>query len=506
MEFLLNAKQMKECDNRAIHQFGIPSPVLMERAALAVVEEMKKADLDLSRVLVVCGSGNNGGDGFAVARILKESSDENSDEKQNSFSDDCGKVTLAFVGRDASLTEETALQKKICENCGIKISRNFKDSEYTTIVDAIFGIGLSRTITGEYANVIQWINEQPASVVAVDIPSGISADNGRVLGSAVRADLTVTFAGRKIGQILYPGAAYCGKTVCREIGIPADAGDGPPVFTYTDRDLALAPKRIPYSNKGTYGKVLLIAGSKGMSGAACLAARAAYRTGCGIVRVFTPECNREIVQISLPEAIVTTWNPDAPDMEDLFAALDWSDTAGIGPGLSTSSAAAKLLGFVLKNYKKPLVIDADALNLLSADSKLLEQAQGKIVMTPHIGEMSRLIREDKKTITEDIITAVKRFAQKQNVVCALKDARTAVSDGERVYLNTSGNNGMATAGSGDVLTGIICGLLAQGMPCFEAAALGVYIHGLAGDRARDNRGACGVMAGDIADQIGLVLR
>lgn len=491
MEFLLNAAQMKRCDEDTIERIGIPSLVLMERAALAVVEEINQAQLDKKSVLVLCGSGNNGGDGFAVARLLWEQG---------------VRVTAAFVGREESLSKETRLQKKICETCGIKISSNFMHREYTTIVDAIFGIGLSRRIEGQYAELVDWVNQQEANVVAVDIPSGINADTGAVMGRAVQADLTVTFACRKIGQILYPGTEYCGCLVRRDIGISTTQCGIPSVFTYGDGDLFRIPERKPYSNKGTYGKVLLIAGSRGMSGAACLCAMGAYRSGCGLVRVFTPECNRQVIQTCLPEAIVTAWDTDPLSEEQLEAALSWSDVVGIGPGLGAGEEAKRLLRYVLETYDRPLVIDADGLNLLAADTELLYETAASVILTPHIGEMMRLTDNTKEEVLEDIILSAKRFAGEYQVICALKDARTVVSDGSRAYVNTSGNSGMAVGGSGDVLTGVICGLLAQGMSPFDAASFGVYLHGKAGDLARQEYGAYGMGARDIANQVGGVLR
>lgn len=517
MEYILNAGQMKQCDSDTIHKLGVPSLVLMERAALCTVEEMERFGCDMTSVLVVCGSGNNGGDGFAVARLLWE--------KQVS-------VTLAFVGKETSLTEETALQKKICENCGIKISSNAMDYEYTTIVDAIFGIGLSRKVEGSYAEVIHWMNRQSACRVAVDMPSGVETDHGYILGAAVKADLTVTFAYRKIGQILYPGTEYCGQVVCRNIGIPrlhtvCDVHSGEPeggrgcfsakpslMFTYDKEDLCRAPRRPAYSNKGTFGRVLLIAGSTGMSGAACLAARGAYRAGSGLVEVFTPACNRQVIQMYLPEAIVTPWDEESDLAEMLGAALKRADAAGIGPGLGKSAGAGKLLEYIMKNYSGPLVVDADGLNLLAEQTGLMKNTKAQVILTPHVGEMLRLVNGQapddckitKENITRDIPGIAAGFASKNKVVCVLKDARTVVSDGERSYLNTSGNSGMATGGSGDVLAGVICGLLAQGMQTFDAAALGVYIHGLAGDAAGEELGAYGMLAGDIAERVGQVLK
>ncbi len=493
MEYLLNAQQMKRCDTDTIERIGIPSLVLMERAALSVVEEMHAAGCDLSSVLVVCGSGNNGGDGFAIARLLDEQGI---------------RVTVAFVGKETSMSQEAAQQRKICENCGIKISSNYRGREYTTIVDAIFGIGLSREIEGSYADLIDWINRQNAYVVAVDIPSGICADSGRIMGTAVQANLTVTFAYRKIGQLLYPGTQCCGTVVRRDIGITADSlrGGRMSVFTYEPEDLQRIARRSPYSNKGTYGRVLLIAGSCGMSGAACLAAKAAYRSGSGLVRIFTPECNRAIIQTYLPEAIVTVYDPDIFPECVLRKALEWADVTGIGPGLGCSSVSREILQYVLKHYAKCLVIDADGLNILAGSMELLDEAQADIILTPHIGEMMRLTGNQKEEILEDLISCAGRFAREYRVICALKDARTVVSDGKETYLNTSGNNGMAVGGSGDILTGIICGLLAQRMQPFAAAAIGVYLHGLAGDLASRQHSSYGMIAGDITEQIGQVLK
>lgn len=493
MEFLLNSAQMKQYDMDTIKKIGVPSLALMERAAMGVVDEIILAGFDLGSVLVICGSGNNGGDGFAVARLLEERN---------------VRVTAAFVGKEQSLSEEAGLQKKICENCGIKTSTNFMHREYTTIVDAILGIGLSREVTGAYADVIDWINQQSADVVAVDIPSGISADTGKVMGTAVKADLTVTFAYRKPGQILYPGADYCGRLVCKDIGVlgrrfPESL---PSIFTYGKADIKRIPGRKPYSNKGTYGKVLLIAGSSGMSGAACMSALAAYRTGCGLVRVFTPKCNRTAVQICIPEAIVTCWEENTFPEEQLAKALAWSDVAGIGPGFGKGTVQRKILSYVLEQYDRPLVIDADGLNLLSEAVELLYETKAPVILTPHIGEMMRLTDSAKEEILEDILLTARQFACEYRVICALKDARTVVSDGVRTYINTSGNSGMACGGAGDVLTGVICGLLAQGMTPFDAASLGVYLHGCAGDAARERHSAYGMIAGDIAEEIGEVLK
>lgn len=493
MEYLVDAKHMKQCDQAAIEGLGIPAMVLMERAALAVTEELLKARPQPAPVLVVCGSGNKGGDGFAIARLLAEQKIA---------------VEVFFAGNDASMTEECRRQKTICENCNIKIVRNFPEKEYTTIVDALFGIGLSRDVTGAYAELIGKINASAAYKVAVDIPSGIRADTGTVSSAAVRADLTVTFAARKLGQVLYPAADFCGTVICRPVGIPVRKEDAV-AYALEREDLSKLPGRIPWANKGTCGKVLLIAGSEGMSGAACLGAEAAYRMGSGLVRVLTPECNRVVLQTKLPEAIVTAYQNAEDAKEKLLRAMAWADVIGIGPGLGMTESARALLEAVLETWSGPLVIDADGLNLLAAHpdwtARLADRAAPAIV-TPHIGEMARLVQKTSQEVLDDRIACCRDYAKSHHLICAEKDARTIISDGEQVYINTSGNDGMATGGSGDVLTGMICGLLAQEMEPFDAAVFGVYLHGLAGDEAAAVLGTHAMLAGDLIRQIGTVLR
>lgn len=493
MEYLIDAKSMKKCDQAATEGLGIPAMVLMERAALAVAEDLIKAIPHPAPVLVVCGSGNNGGDGFAIARLLSE----------RGFTAD-----VLFAGKDASMTKECRLQRTICENYGVKIVRDFPEKEYTTIVDALFGIGLSRDVTGAYAELIGKINASDAYKVAVDIPSGIRADSGTVSAAAVQADLTVTFAARKLGQVLYPAAGFCGKVVCRQVGIPVQEADAV-AFALGREDLSRLPKRLPWVNKGACGKVLLIAGAEGMSGAACLCAEAAYRMGSGLIRVLTPECNRVVLQTKLPEAIVTAYQNTEDAKETLIRAMAWADVIGIGPGLGMAESAGTLLETVLETWFGPLVIDADGLNLLAANPKWntrLSERTAPAIVTPHIGEMARLVHKTSPEVLAERIACCRGYAKNHHLICVEKDARTIISDGEQVYINVSGNHGMATGGSGDVLTGMICGLLAQSMEPFEAAVFGAYLHGLAGDEAAAALGARAMLAGDLVREIGTVLR
>ncbi|MGN8842722.1 NAD(P)H-hydrate dehydratase [Niallia sp. HCP3S3_B10] len=492
MEYLLNSEEMKRCDVTTIQKIGMPSMVLMERAALSVVEELDS--FDLTRVLVVCGSGNNGADGYAVARLL---------HLQNI------KVDVLFVGDEQKRTTENKQQQKIAEYYGVSSVKKIENNPYTTIVDALFGIGLSRPLSGKYLEIIEQVNQAEGEILSVDIPSGISADNGKVMGNAIKATRTVTFAFRKLGLVLYPGADYAGVVKVKDIGITARGFEGrfPKIYTYTRKDLERIPRRQSYSNKGTYGKILVVAGSKNMSGAAYFSAKAAYRMGAGLVRIVTPEENRQILQTLLPESIVTTYQRSQLDGDWLTEAINWASAIVIGPGMGISEEAKYLLSKVLSISKVPLVIDADAITLVAKEPELLHDHEQKIIMTPHVGEMSRLTGKPIPKIADDIIEVAEKFAAEKKLTCVLKDARTIVTEGtEDTYVNTSGNNGMATGGTGDVLTGVIVGLLAQGLREREAARLGVYIHGLAGDAAAAQKGPYGMLADDVCDAINEVVR
>ena len=500
MEYILSAGQMKDADAHMIQKIGIPSLVLMERAALACINVMKDRGIDLSRPLVVCGSGNNGGDGFAIARLLLE---------------DGYTPQVVFAGRMESRSEETKLQMDILKKLGVSYGNCLPDREYSVIIDAVFGIGLTRPLEGKYKEIIEKMNACGGVKVAVDIPSGVSADTGMVLGTAFCADLTVTFAYRKRGQILYPGSNYCGDVVTASVGIndPGLRENQDAVFTLDREDvLCLLPKRPADSNKGTFGKVLLIAGSRGMSGAAYLSARAAYAAGAGLVRIFTEESNRVILQQLLPEAIMTTYCRDEEEeaCEALTGLLDWADVIAIGCGLGMEAPGAALIRTVLEGYSGPCVVDADALNILSEheDLKALLKSTGAdCILTPHIKEMSRLTGTSVEELKNLRAESLRKFVEGYPVVCIMKDARTmAAKKGRKMYLNVSGNSALAKGGSGDVLAGMTAGFLAQGVSCFHAAVISVYIHGLAGETAGRKMGLRSVLAGDIIDGIGETLK
>ncbi len=491
MQYLLSSQEMKQCDKNTIEYFGVPSLVLMERAALSVYGEiLQRFPKKEEKALVLCGAGNNGGDGFAIARLLHLAG---------------YKIKILFPMEDGKLTPEAKAQRHSALQYGIPEIFDWNGSSYDVIIDALFGIGLSRNIEGKPADILRSVNQATAYKIAVDIASGIETDTGQILGTAFRADLTVAFGFAKIGQLLYPGAEYTGMLHVADIGIDANSLMGKrPAGSYLKAAgvKELLPVRSAYSNKGSYGKALVIAGSFTMAGAAYFAAKAAYYSGCGLVRIFTAKENREILLTKLPEAIITTYEAGQTNWEELDDCLEWADAVLAGPGISQSAAAEEILAHALKKKQKKIVLDADALNLLSKRRELLHELSGERVITPHLGEMSRLLGKTVKKIQSEILKTAVSFAEKYQICCVLKDARTVIGmpDGT-FFVNTSGNHGMATGGSGDVLSGFLTGFLAQGLSLKDAAALSVYLHGTAGDFAREKRGAAGMLASDILEML-----
>lgn len=495
MEYLVNSLEMKTYDKNTSEHFKIPSIVLMERAAAAFVDVLERERVNTEKTLIVCGVGNNGGDGLAIARMLMQK--------------DCD-ITVVFVGNPQKATEANRLQQEILAAYQIPVSHDFSaDASYTAVVDAMFGVGLTRNPEGEYARLIEKMNRVSGAKIAVDISSGISADDGRMMGIAFRADITVTFAFAKIGMVLWPGNEYSGKVIVKEIGIDERSflGKFPAVSVLTKQDVTLLPKRIGHSNKGTYGRVLLVAGSSGMAGAAILSAKAAYAAGSGLVRVFTSEENRVILQTAVPEAILTTFDAGDINVSALEEAVSWADAIVLGPGIGKSKAALICVREVLAKTSVPVIVDADALNLIAEEKELLNDISADLIMTPHLGEMARLTGRTVSKIQSSLIQTAETYARDNQVICVLKDEHTVTCIPKgRSYVNCSGNAGMATAGSGDVLSGIIGSFVGQGMSPKEAAPFGVYLHGKAGDFMQEHVGQHGLTASDLIEGVKLVLK
>ena len=522
---------MKQIEQQTIQEIGIPSLVLMERASLAITKAIQKRAGKKEKIAILCGNGNNGGDGVACARQLYLAGYE---------------VSIIMACIEETTPIEQALEKDIFSvelrqqlhialHIGIPIYGRKSVQEYPILVDAVFGIGLKREITGELAFWFEQINREKHWVLAVDIPSGVCADNGKVLGTALYAKQTITFGFMKRGLLLYPGAEYAGVIEIEK----ADILRGTiPVscFYYEKEDLySLLPVRKSYSHKGSYGKIVFLAGSKNMSGASYLSAMASYRMGAGMVRIVTTEANREILQNQLPEAMLTTYEDEETEqnLEKIAKeVIDFADVLAVGPGLSTSKIAERLLKkvfYLAKEKEIPCVIDADALNIiakwlteeLDTEFLMLEKNNleyskrrieqlGKIVpkntvITPHLGELERILSLPVKRIVQSLLDVADICTYNNEIAVVIKDARTIVAKEEKRYINQSGNHGMATAGSGDVLTGIIATLLVGKEP-LEAACIGCYIHGLAGDMAAEKWGFASVMAGSLLEEIPNVLR
>lgn len=485
MELLVTGNQMKKLDTFTIQEMGVPSLVLMERAGLAVYDEMLREGFPLTRTLVLCGGGNNGADGVVIARLLFLAGYD---------------VDVCILGNPGHFTEEMKKQIDIGKNYGISFVNTFLPNEYTTIVDAVLGVGLSREVSGKYKDAILLINDCQGKVVSVDIPSGISADTGAVLGAAVKADLTVTFGYRKAGLCFYPGAAYAGKIIVADVGIYKDkrAVLKPELCACTFQDLQKL-KRLPEGNKGSFGKIFLVAGSRNIFGAAYLSGYGAMKTGAGMLKVCTARENRQMFSC-FPEAMLQVYDENT-DLEAMMKeGMDWADVYGIGPGIGTGPLAEALLEILLANGKKPLVIDADGINLLRGRKELLKNYPGGTILTPHLGEFSRLTGVSVEEWKKNPIEITGKTAEELHTVLICKDARTVIAENqEKVCINLSGNDGMATAGSGDVLTGILLSVLAQRKgELFGSACLGVYLHGVAGDLAAEKKGRAGMLAKDIA--------
>lgn len=532
---------MKAIDQYTIQTIGIPSLVLMERAAAAAAEAVEwearqflrgipsdtvpvysaglggkeeagsdksgasKTDISKTDISIwaVCGTGNNGADGIAAARMLHNEGYQ---------------VTVILAGDQTRVTEEFRTQKRIAENLDMQLVewKDFLPGRCDILIDAVFGVGLTRNVEGEYREVVEMMNQAGAkSVIAVDMPSGIHSDTGQVMGCAVKAHRTVTFGYEKLGSVLYPGRSYCGKVQVCDIGFPTVSlkKAGETACTYGPEDLERIPKRADYGNKGTFGKVLVAAGSPDMGGAAYLCAKAAYGMGAGLVKVMTARENRQMMQQLLPEAILCSYDMEMAEQEpEAFHKMiekecAWADVIVLGPGIGQSMTARMMVREFLMNAYVPVILDADGLNVIAAQPELTQYFTENIIITPHLGEMSRLTGKSIAEIQKELVKTAQDYSTSYGIQCVLKDAATVVTGREgQCYVNSSGNSAMAKAGSGDVLAGTIAGLLALGAEAWDAAALGVYLHGLAGDRVRERKGPHGLLAGELAEEIGYLSR
>lgn len=350
MQYIVTKKEMQAIDQDTVNRIGIPAAVLMERAALLLAEQIIRLNTANGRILIVVEGGNNGGDGLACARILLESGYQ---------------VDITYIGGIASASEQFQLQRNILKQMGVKLYKTIPNKDYSIVVDGIFGVGLSREIDGVQKKIIENLNHLNAIKIAIDIPSGIDATTGAILGVAFRADYTVTFGLKKLGMFFSDGIDYCGKVICENIGFPEASirQVKPQIYAYDQSDMDKLPVRCDNSNKGTYGKVAVIAGSKNMSGAAFLCGKAAYSTGAGLVKIYTHESNRMILQSQLPEAVLMTYAEYEGALSCIEDAMKWATVIVVGPGLGVDTTSERMLYELLMNAEVPLVVDADALKI-----------------------------------------------------------------------------------------------------------------------------------------------
>jgi hydroxyethylthiazole kinase-like uncharacterized protein yjeF len=510
---IVTGKEMQTLDRRTITQAHVPSTVLMERAGEGIVRHLEEhcGPARGKTITILCGKGNNGGDGLVVARLL---------HRRGAQIHVVLLTPITDLGRDAA-----TMYRRLVRVTGRTAIIRFQSADQVRhllassniLIDALLGTGLSSVVTGTYREAIELINSAGKPVIAVDIPSGLHADTGAILGQAIRATLTITCGLPKLGLYVDAGIDQAGVIRVVDIGIPptyVDAIESRTLLLTSDSAFQSLPERAPSAHKGIFGHAGIIAGSVGKTGAAALAARAALRIGTGLVTVATPSSVNDVLEAKLLEAMTmplpeTKARTLARSGLDRVVAFIQARTAiAVGPGLSTHPETVELVQSLMKYLDRPSVLDADALNALAGRASLLTECKTPPILTPHPGEMARLeVDATTQSVNADRIGTARRFARERGVFVVLKGARTVIArpDG-LVAICPTGNPGMATAGTGDVLTGMIVGLLAQRVPAWEAACAATYFHGSAGDLASQHLGQPGMLAGDLIAQIPYALQ
>lgn len=502
---VVTAHTMQETDQRAMREFNVPGIRLMENAGRVCVEEILGEFGPQGQAVVLAGRGNNGGDGYVIARLLTQKGWSARviilAEREQISGDAAVNLEKLPAGIAVYCTQEGQLS-------ALHSDEIFKAD---VIIDALLGTGLRSDVSGIYREAVELLNASGRPLVSVDIPSGIHGTTGRVLGDAVRAHLTVTFAFAKLGLILYPGAEYAGRLVVADIGIPGELMESAPGYDFQDEDTVspLLQRRDRQAHKGVFGHCLIIAGSSGKTGAAALSANSAVRAGSGLVTLAVAESIHSILEIKTTEAM-TVPIPDGgsgvlsssafPALEKLLAGRD---AVALGPGLDRRPGTVALVHKLVETISLPLVIDADGLNALAEDMSVLRRKKSQqLMLTPHPGEMSRLLGTSIPDVEAIRISLAQEFARDYGVYLVLKGARTVIaSPGGAAVINGSGNPGMASGGMGDVLTGILVSLLGQGYCAWDACRLGVFIHGYAADLVAADKGEIGINAGDVQEKL-----
>ena len=502
------AEQMRAVDRAAYEKGGIPGIVLMENAAIACVNELKKdfCDIHKKRAAIFCGKGNNGGDGFAIARHLTL----------------LGTNVTVYLVCGNEVKGDAAVNFNIIKKMGVSIevisdtdNLNYIIRSYDIIIDAIYGTGIHGSVTGISYDVIQEINENSAYTLSVDVPSGINSDTGEMCGICIKADKTVTFAAYKVGMLLFPAADYTGEVIVADISIPPYIIEEQNIgINVTDEALVREcfPVRKRNTQKGDYGKVLVIAGSAGLSGAAYLSAQTAVMAGSGLVTLALPDCINTAMEAKTTEVMTLPLDSEdghisAESAETIISALEKADAVLIGPGIGRSRDAEIILETVLKHSSVPVIIDADGINAASKNMSIIASSSCPLIFTPHTVEMSRLTGLTCEYIEANRLLVSKEFAEEYGACVLLKGSHTVVTgaDGSQ-YINITGNPGLATGGSGDVLAGLLASIAARGINETAAAAAAAYIHGMAGDFAAEKFGIESVCASNVMKNIPFVLK
>ena len=509
----VTAEEMAEMDRTAIEVLGIPGVVLMENAGRGASEVMWTyfPDLEEKRVAVLAGGGNNGGDGFVIARHLWQ--------KRVA-------VTVYLLKKRESYRGDAKVNLEIIEKLGLQVEEYTENKSLTglkrklartdILVDAILGTGLNAPVRGFYREIIELVNRLERPVLAVDLPSGLSATSGVPLGACIKASVTATFGLPKVGQLVTPGCVYVGHLEVVDIDLPRSVIEAaePPRIWLDESDLApLLRARSLASHKGSFGHVLVVGGSVGKTGAGAMAGLGAARAGAGLVTLAVPTSLHGLMEVKLTEIMTeplteTTYQTvGTAALPRLRALLKGKQALALGPGLSVDEATVEVVLNLVEHCPCPIVLDADGINALVDHLDVLKKAGAPLILTPHPGEMGRLVRCSAEEVQNQRLSLVQSFSEQYGVTLVLKGARTLIGGAQgRLAINSSGNPGLASGGTGDVLTGLIAGFLAQGLSPFDAACVGVYCHGKAADRLAGRWGDWGMLATDLLPEIPVVLK
>ena len=496
---LLTKEQSRELDRIAIKQMGIPGVDLMRKAGFAVAEYAQNmiAGIHNPKVAIICGKGNNAGDGYKAALELQRVGVS-------------PQIFIIPVKNDIKGDSLFFYEKCVKENIALTHLIELPKQKYDLIIDALLGTGFKGELRAPILDFTKWINNEKSLVLSIDIPSGVNSNSGNVAENAIIADATVTMGMTKVGMTLEPGKSHCGEIIPVGIGFPDIYNELPGMkYRMADEDLAYKYLKAPEVNthKHHQGKVLVVAGSRGMTGAAILASLGAVKSGAGLVTTCAPKSLNNIYETNIIEGLTVSCEDDdkgyftEKNYDEIEKYFDWADVLLIGPGLAKNESTKKLVIKVVTNFTKPIVIDADGLSCFAENLELFNKIKGDYIVTPHHGELARLINTDATVMINNIIEYLQKFMDGFNGTLVAKNAPTLIAHGNEVVVNSTGNQGLATGGTGDVLSGVIASFLAQGIPSNIAAELGVFIHGKAADYVAERKGYRGLIASDLLETL-----